>query len=576
MFNCKKVFAVAAAAFSVLAAAQPTPPRPDAGSILEQQAPREPLPISPSTAPILPQVTPPKPALPPSTKVNVTVKDFRFTGNTVFPATELRETVREFIGKTLDFNGLNDAAGRVQRYYRERGYFLAVAYLPQQEIKDGIVEIAVLEGRLGAVNLQIDPKAKLRESFVRSILDAHVKRGDLITENRLERPLLLLRDLPDTEVTSELAPSKTELGAADLTVKLVENRRAVSGYIDVDNQGNRFTGEYRFGVNLNTSNFTGYGDLLSFRGFLTNEEMKFGRLSYVIPVGPYGTRLGASLTAFDYKLGKDFEALDANGEGKVYTIYALHPFLRTRNSNLFVQAGFERKDLEDRIDSVGSVEGRKINSGKLGVVGDFRDRLLSGGLNSYSATVTAGDLKLSQQSLKDADANAVSGLKTAGSFTKLNIDARRLQRLTDSFNVLLAYSGQLASKNLTAAEKMSLGGPNGVRAYPVGEAPGDSGHLFTGELRYIVPNFQVYGGDLTFSTFIDHGMVKTNQDVPPADPTGGKNNRSITGYGLGASLGREGNFLIRANLAWAADDETPQSDSKKRDPRLWIQAVKWF
>ena len=46
----------------------------------------------------------------------------------------------------LDFNGLNDAASRIQRYYRERGYFLAVAYLPQQEIKDGIVEIAVLEG----------------------------------------------------------------------------------------------------------------------------------------------------------------------------------------------------------------------------------------------------------------------------------------------------------------------------------------------------------------------------------------------------------------------------------------------
>src|SRR5688572_18786564 len=208
MFATRKVFAAVAAGFSVLAAAQQPP---GAGEILREQRPPEPLPIRPSDAPILPQVTPTKPALPPTTKINVTVKDFRFTGNTVFPATELRQVVREFIGKTLDFNGLNDAAGRVQRYYRERGYFLAVAYLPQQEIKDGIVEIAVLEGRLGSINLQMDPKMRLRESFARGILNTHLKPGDLITENALERPLLLLRDLPDVEVTSELGPSKTQV-----------------------------------------------------------------------------------------------------------------------------------------------------------------------------------------------------------------------------------------------------------------------------------------------------------------------------------------------------------------------------
>ena len=570
----RKVVAAFAAAFTVVAFAQQPP---GAGQILEQQRPREPLPISPSTAPVLPQVAPTKPALPATTRVNVAVKDFRFSGNTVFPAAELREVVREFIGKTLDFNGLNDAAGRVQRYYRERGYFLAVAYLPQQEIKDGIVEIAVLEGRLGAINLQADPKMKLRQSFARGILDAHLKSGDLITENGLERPLLLLRDLPDMEVTSELAPSKTQVGAADLTVKLTENRRAVSGFVDIDNYGNRFTGEYRLGLNLNTGNLSGFGDLLSFRGFLTSGNlMKFGRLSYVIPVGPYGTRVGFGATAFDYELGKDFEALQANGEGQVYTLYALHPFLRTRNANLFVQAGLEHKNLEDRIDAVGSVEERKINSAKLGVVGDFRDRLLSGGLNSYSATLTAGDLDLSPAALQAADAAPGTGPNTNGSFNKLNLDLRRLQRLSDSFSLLIAYSGQFASKNLTAAEKMSLGGPNGVRAYPVGEAPGDSGHLGTVELRFIVPNFQVFGGDLTFSAFIDHGQVKTLEDPPPADPTRDRNKRSITGGGLGVSLGREGNFLVRAFAASPIDDETPISDTKKRDPRIWVQAVKWF
>src|SRR5262245_6991143 len=558
MPNIRKFFALAIAAFSAFAAAQqPTLqlPRPDAGSILQQQAPKETLPISPSTAPVLPQVTPPKPALAPSTKVNVAVKDFRITGNTVFPTEVLREQVREFIGKTLDFNGLNDAAGRIQRYYRERGYFLAVAYLPQQEIKDGIVEIAVLEGRLGQINLQVDPKTRLKESFARSILDAHLKTGDLITENALERPLLLLRDLPDMEVTSELGPSKTQLGAADLTVKLAENRLPVSGDVDGDNYGNRFSGEYRLGLNLNTGDLTGYGDLLSFRGFITNDNlMKFGRLSYVIPVGPYGTRIGASATGFDYELGKDFASAQSNGDGQVYTLYALHPFLRTRNTNLFVQAAAEHKDLVDRIDSVGIREERKIDSGKLGVVGDFRDRLLSGGLNSYSITYTGGNLDISPAAAEAADQAPGTGPQTSGSFSKVNIELRRLQRISDNFNLLLAYAAQVANKNLTAAEKMSLGGPNGVRAYPVGEAPGDTGQLGTAELRFIVPGFQVGGGDFTLSTFIDYGQVKTLQDPPPAAASVA-NKRSIGGAGIGLSLGREGNFLVRANVAWSLDKE---------------------
>jgi len=575
MSGIRRLVAAAAACFSVVVFAQVPPAPPSAGSILQQQAPKQELPISPSTAPVLPQVAPPKPALPAGTKVNVTVKDFRFSGNTVFSSAELRGLVQEFIGKTLDFNGLNDAAGRVQRHYRERGYFLAVAYLPQQEIREGIVEIAVLEGRLGQINLQVDPKTKLKESFARGILAAHLKPGDLITENSLERPLLLLRDLPNMEVTSELGPSKTQLGAADLTVKISENTKNFDGYVDADNHGNRFSGEYRIGINLNAGDLTGYGDLLSFRGFVTDEAMKFGRLSYVIPLGHYGTRIGASATGFQYTLGKDFAAQGLNGEGQVYTVYALHPLLRTRNANLFIQGAAERKDLEDRNDSINGVVDQTITNGKLGVVGDFRDRLMSGGLNSYSLTVTGGKLEISPADALALDQSAI-GSQAAGHFSKFNVEYRRLQRLTDQLNLLFAYAGQAANKNLTAAEKMALGGPNGVRAYPVGEAPGDVGQVGTLELRWLVPKVQVFGGDLTLSTFIDHGQVLTQKDQPAAIAAVSANKRSITGAGVGVSLGREGNFLLRMDIATPLDNETPQSDSKKVDPRVWVQAIKWF
>jgi hemolysin activation/secretion protein len=192
--------------------------RPDAGQILEQQ--REPLRLPPpADDDIRPRLPEPKPALPVSPTLKVTVTQFNFSGNTLYTDEHLREVVQEFVGKELDFEGLNDAATKVRAYHRERGYFLAQAYLPQQAIRDGVVEIAVIEGRVGQVELQRRPATRLREGLMAGILSHHLKPGDIITETSLEKPLLLINDLPTAAVTSEIRPSQT-IGAADLRVNV--------------------------------------------------------------------------------------------------------------------------------------------------------------------------------------------------------------------------------------------------------------------------------------------------------------------------------------------------------------------
>jgi hemolysin activation/secretion protein len=137
--------------------------RPDAGQILEQT--REPLRLPPPADDrVRPRVPDPRPALPVSPTLKVRVTQFTFSGNTLFTDEQLREVVEEYIGKELDFEGLNDAATKVRAYHRSRGYFLAQAYLPQQAIRDGVVEIAVIEGRIGLLELQRRPATRLSGS----------------------------------------------------------------------------------------------------------------------------------------------------------------------------------------------------------------------------------------------------------------------------------------------------------------------------------------------------------------------------------------------------------------------------
>jgi len=196
--------------------------------------------------------------------------------------------------------------------------------------------------------------------------------------------------------------------------------------------------------------------------------------------------------------------------------------------------------------------------------------LFGGGLNAYAATITYGDLGIAPPSVLQAD--QTTGHHTYGHFTKYNVDARRLQRLTDRANVLVSFSGQKATKNLASAEKFSLGGPNGVRAFPVGEATGDIGMIATAEGRYIVPGFKIFGGDFTVLAFYDHGWARINETPIPADT---ENNRSLGGAGVGVSAGQDGNFIVRANMAWRTHGEV-ESDPAKRTPYVWVQAVKWF
>lgn len=559
---------------SALALAQPLPAdRPDAGRILQET--REPFRLPPPSPDLTPRPPEPKPALGAQPKLRVKIAGFAFTGNTLIPESELREKVQEFVGKELNFEGLNDAATEVRAYYRLRGYFLAQAYLPEQTIRNGVVEIAIIEGRWGIIELDKKPATHISNKLLAGIIGAHLQEGGVITETGLERPLLLINDLPDATVTTELRPSET-VGAANLRVNVEPGSGPFTGFVDADNHGNRFTGEYRYGFSLNWNQPAAWGDRLAVRGFTTDEHMWYGRIAYDLPVGYWGTRIGVSYSRFDYALSKDFASLQASGEGEVTNVYGFHSLVRTRNTNLLLNFGTENKKLVDRIQSTTpvTVTEQNIYSYKLGFVGDFRDGVFSGGLNAYSISYTWGNLGTT------AAAAGTDTRNTQGNFDKWNFDVRRQQRLTDDASVLFSASGQVAGRNLASAEKISLGGPNGVRAYPVGEATADTGWVMQTELRYIIPGMKILGGDMTLASFFDYGAAKINQE-PARDPitgaiTDSQNFRSFSGFGFGGSLGKEGNFLLKIQAAWSDSGEPAQSDPARRVPRVWMQGIKWF
>ncbi|MDB5857425.1 MAG: Polypeptide-transport-associated domain protein ShlB-type [Ramlibacter sp.] len=496
-------------------------------------------------------------------QARIPVRTLRVTGATLFPEAELLALTGFTPGSELSLAELQAMAARITTHYRSRGYFVAQAYLPAQEIRDQEVTIAVSEGRLGTVQLR--NQTNVSDRVARTALSG-LETGDIIANRPFESRLLLLSDVPGVNVISTLVPGAVP-GTSDLIVEVTPRRR-VSGSIDADNGGNRYTGEYRLGATVNVNEPLGLGDVASLRVLTSGSGLKYARASYELQAG-HG-QVGIAYSHLEYRLGREFASLDAHGTADIASVYGRYPVLRTRDNNVYVQLEFDAKSFKDRVDTIPAAIDRKSRVLLASVYGDHRDGFFGGGVDSYSLTLASGVLDIETPAVRAVDAVTA---RTNGHFNKLSFQAMRLQRLGEGpFSLYAGVSGQLASKNLDVSEEMSLGGMNGVRAYPEGEAYGDEGYLVTVEGRMDITALPAaMPGAIQLVAFVDSGGVTINRN--PWAP--GDNHRRLSAVGVGINWAQAGNFLVRTSYARKLGNE-PALSAPDKSGRFWVQLVKYF
>ncbi|WP_091741410.1 ShlB/FhaC/HecB family hemolysin secretion/activation protein [Phenylobacterium immobile] len=489
------------------------------------------------------------------------VGELRITGATLFTESELVEAAQFHPGADTDLAGLRAMAARITEFYARRGYFVAQAYVPAQDVAGGAVTIAVIEGRYGKVALRNE--SRVSDRLARSIL-AGLDSGDPVATVPLERRLLLLSDLPGVKVQSTLAPGEA-VGASDLLVDLQPGRR-ISGSLEADNGGNRYTGAYRAGGTINFNELIGQGDVASLRALSAGSGLTYLRGAYQAQVG--SLTVGAAYTHLDYELGKEFKPLGAHGTARIASLYGSYPVVRSRDANLYALAGFDAKAFKDEVDTTGTATKRTARVASLGLAGDLHDRLGGGGWSSYSLSWSQGDLDIKTPTARAIDAVTA---RTSGAYGKLSFQAARLQQLTDTLSLNAQVRGQLASKNLDSSEKMELGGPFGVRAYPEGEAYGDEGYIATAEARLSLAAISEGLHQLQAVAFADYGSITLNKTPWMA----GRNHRNLSAVGVGLTWSDRRNLVAKISYAFKLGDQPAQS-APDRSGRLWVQVSKFF
>jgi hemolysin activation/secretion protein len=532
------------------------PVAPDAGQTIRELQQQPDLSV-PKTTPQLQPEEPAVPKTPPIDDVRMMVKSIHVSGNSMIATGELDALLTDLVGSEHTLAELNEGASRITAYYHERGYIVTRAYIPAQKIKDGAVMFSVQEGIVG--DQRINNQSRLSDQRTHDYLSG-IKSGDVLRVAPVERALLLLNEMPGVGAARAALQPGASAGSSDIVVELTPSAPYAVN-IEMDNNGNYYTGENRLGAELVINSPLRIGDQVTLRALTSEQDLTYAYIAYQIPVGGNGLRLGGAYSATGFRLGKELAASQTHGNANIASLFAVYPFIRSQKSNLSGIFTMEDKQLKDVVSTIFS--DKNVQAGSLGLVGNHRDSLGGAGITLFDLSLATGRLSLDTASLSYDNLSA----HTDGAFTRFSYDLNRQQLLSDSYSLSLALSGQFANKNLNSSEQFSLGGANGVRAYPQGEAYGDEGRLATVELRHS------FSQTLQGVIFYDAGTVIINHNPYLA----GSNTRFLSGAGAGVNTTLAG-VQIKAYLALRASGGRPASEPAtiNSEYRFWLQLGKQF
>ena len=493
----------------------------------------------PNTKPgLLP--SPPKFDLPPlestpkkerslSKRINIFVREIRLSGHTVFTDKELKEITHNFEKRVVSNEELQTLRHQLTRYYIDHGYINSGVILPDQEIKDGLIYLRVIEGEMSEV--KISGNDRLRPSYIENRITQSFETP-LNIKAIQERLLILQQDPLIEKINAELRPG-LKPGQSRMNLHVTEARPYEIGITFANNRSPSIGG-VSGQVWLRHRNLTGFGDTLYF-SYSGTEGLNDFFGSYSLPLTSYDTHLNLYYQNSEaLVVEKPIEDASISSTTDTFGISLSQPLYRTPGKIFTLSLAFERRRSQTLFNNepfsfaLGVPEiGDEKGESKISVLRfsqEWLDRsqnqviaarsTFNWGINAFGAThnETAPDGQF---------------FVWLGQFQW----ARRLLWL-DS-HVIFRTDAQFANESLLPLEKFSIGGMYSVRGYRENQLVRDSGAVASLEWR--VPVFRlplpvlsqsIVDGQVQLAVFADYGWSE-NEDLATPDP------KTIGSWGLG-------------------------------------------
>jgi len=433
------------------------------------------------------------------------------------------ERMRKFFGKPVTLGGLDEITREVINYFREQGFPVVNVIVPQQTVKDGVIQILAIEARVGRV--KVENARWFRPDNIRA--EVNLREGDKIDANQLQDDMNWLNTNPFRTADLKFEPGEQD-GTSDLVVD-VKDRLPFRVYTTYDNYGIDLTGKNRQSVGFNLGNMFSLDQQAGFQ-YTTSWKEIFNSMnaysgSYLIPLPWRNT-----VTVFgSYTKSQATTVPNQTFQGDSWQMSGRYnvplPTLDPVSHSFY--AGLDFKQSSNAF----LIFGTSVNTGTGSGLAPFSIFQLTAG---YNANVP-DDLGLTSFELGGFySPGGVTGWNTTSQFQqntpnscasyvygKFNLN--RTFVLPYKFTISGNFNGQLASTALMPTEQYGLGGYNTVRGYDERSANGENAYVFNTELRTPPGSiFKIFGNQevddtFQFLAFFDYGF--TGNIKPPSNST---------------------------------------------------------
>jgi hemolysin activation/secretion protein len=473
-----------------------------------------------------PESAPVQQAAQPAQPAQFDLLELRVKGSTLVDKKQLERTVYPFLGPNKSIDNVELARAAVEELYRNTGYQTAAVDIPEQDVKNGVVYLQVIEGKVS--------KLRVKDSRYFSLgkIKAGVPElaeGNVPNFKTMQKQLTdLAMQSPDRQVVPVLRAGETP-GTLEVDLK-VKDELPFHGKIELNGRNVANTSLLRLITSLRYDNLWQEMHSASLMYQVSPEDNKQVDVwagTYALPLFDSDSRLAFyAVSSSSNSQIAAAGALSVIGIGNIYGARLVKPFKSLTDYYHNATLGVDYKDFKEDLNLLGA-DTIKTPISYLPFMAQYS------GTFSRKESTTSFDLGMrfsmrglgnSQQEFED------KRFKAKANYMILTGDLKHRHDLPFGMEIQTHFAGQAADGPLISNEQFSLGGMESVRGYFETQALADDAVFGSLELHspHVGLDDWEFLNKLKLLAFLDvgHGWVKNTL-------AGNANSSFLSGGGFG-------------------------------------------
>jgi hemolysin activation/secretion protein len=404
------------------------------------------------------------------------INEYRIEGVHILSQKEVEAAVYPYLGPNRTSEDVEKARAALEKIYNAKGYQTVAVEIPQQQVKNGIVTLKVVEGKVGRLTVKGSHYYSL--DVIKEQAPS-LAEGTVPNFNDVQQDIVNLNMQPDRKVTPTLRAGVTP-GTVDVDLN-VEDTLPLHGSLEINNRYSQNTTPLRLNATLSYDNLWQLGHSLSLSYQVAPENPTDAQVFS----GSYLARLPdlSWLSILVYGLDSNSNvstigATNVAGKGQVVGTRAVITLPSEQGFFQTLNAGIDYKHFDENVGEGGSSSASPVTY--FPVTATYNATWQGEkSLTQFDAGVTI-DMRGLGSSPEEFDAKRYDA---GGDFTYFKADASRTQELPANLQLFGKVQGQLANEPLVNSEQFSGGGQDTVRGYLESEVLADNGVIGSLELR---------------------------------------------------------------------------------------------